>query len=86
MKITRTNIGIKMVDDYPIFIVYTDEHNGSMLMFVFREFEEGKDRKDDKYTGVDELANIAKWENEKCLIDDPNVEFLSTGTKLEVEI
>ena len=85
MRITRTSTKIKP-GDYPTFIIYTDEANGSMLMFVFREYKGERDRDDDIYTGVDECANIAVWENEKCLIDDPNVQFLPSDTKLEITI
>ena len=85
MRITRTSTKIKP-DEYPTFIVYTDDINGSMLMFVFREYEDERERYDDIYTGVDECANVVKWENEKFLIDDPCVQFLPSDTKLEITI
>ena len=85
MRITRTNEYPEIrPSDYPIFIVYTDECSGSTFMFVYREFK--TDRESDNYIGVDECANIVKWENEKMLLDDPSVNFLLTGTKLEIEI
>ena len=85
MRITRTSTKTKS-EGYPTFVVYTDEYSGSTLMFVFREYKDDRDREDDWYTGVDECANVVKWENEKFLIDDPNVQFLPSDTKLEITI